>query len=204
VHSRNNSPFKFLRLRNLHSTLALGACLASLPLPTWAGSAVTSKEEKTVTLISANAHMDGGSEIARETVKDCIASLPEPQGLEPEMTSETLFLREINGETQKNEWVRVYSAKLEIHYLQTRKEMLIVTTRSVQGQAPVFKELDKSLSQSQTFVSDAASGDLFAGRSKRQYYFSKPEAAAKDVRDRAKAWILQHQSIVCPVGAAAK
>ncbi len=164
---------------------------------TEAASPATVKEEKTVTVIAADAKVDGSSEISRETVKDCIASLPDPATLEPEITSENRFLREVNGEGNKNEWVRVYTAKIDLHYMQTKKEMPVVTTRSVQGQAPVFKELDKSLTQVQTFVSDPASGDLFAGRSRRQYYFSKPEAAIQDVRSRAKAWIQQHQNVLC-------
>jgi hypothetical protein len=160
----------------------------------------TSKEEKTVTVISAEGKFDGRSEISRETVKDCIAALPEVGTLEPEVTSENIFLREVNGDPNKNEWVRVYTAKLDVHYLQTKKEMLVVTTRSVQGQEPVFKELDKSLHQTKSFVSDPASGDLFAGRSKRQYYFSKPEDAIKDVRERAKSWVNQHKSVLCKTG----
>jgi hypothetical protein len=178
---------------------------ATLAAVTWlpsASNAAPNKEEKTVTVISAEGKFDGRSEISRETVKDCIAALPDPSGLEPEVTSENIFLREINGDANKNEWVRVYTAKLEVHYLQTKKEMLVVTTRSVQGQEPVFKEIDKSLHQSKAFMSDPANGDLFAGRSKRQYYFAKPEDAVKDVRERAKSWINQHKAVLCQVGGA--
>jgi|GEM_PF-685741 len=191
---------KFLKSpRFLAAGLAVG-----LGILTADAAAIPLKEEKTVTVISADAKIDGKSDISRETVKDCIASLPDPAGLEPEVTSENLFLREINGEADKNEWVRVYHAKLEVNYLQTKKEMLVVTTRSVQGQEPVFKELDKSLRQVQSFVSDPSGADLFAGRSKRQYYFTKPEDAVKDVRDRAKAWINQHRSVICPAAPGGK
>ncbi len=168
----------------------------------WASAATaqaaTTKEEKTVTVISADAKIDGSSEISREVVKDCIAALPDASTLEPEITSENLYLREINGDAGKSEWTRVYSAKLEVNYMQTKKEMLVVTTKSVQAQAPVFKEIDKSLRQSQSFVSDPAGGDMFAGRSKRQYYFTKAEGAAKDVRQRAQSWVQQHKSVLCP------
>jgi hypothetical protein len=177
----------------------VAALVAVAGLPSASGAAPT-KEEKTVTVISAEGKFDGRSEISRETVKDCIAALPDPSTLEPEVTSENIFLREVNGDANKNEWVRVYTAKLDVHYLQTKKEMLVVTTRSVQGQEPVFKEIDKSLHQSRAFVSDPANGDLFAGRSKRQYYFAKPEDAVKDVRERAKSWINQHKAVLCSTG----
>lgn len=177
------------------------AC-AGLATLGWASTATAqataSKQEKTVTVISADAKIDGSSEISREVVKDCISALPDATSLEPEITSENLYLHEINGDAGKNEWTRVYTAKLEVNYLQTKKEMLVVTTRSVQAQAPVFKEIDKSLRQSQSFVSDPAGGDMFAGRSKRQYYYTKAEGAAKDVRQRAQSWVQQHKSVLCP------
>ncbi|MCX7727112.1 MAG: hypothetical protein N2053_09725 [Chitinispirillaceae bacterium] len=60
-----------------------------------------------------------------------------------------------------------------------------------------MKVMDKSLKQTKVFTSDPSNGDIYAGRSRRQYYFSTAEAAAKDVKERAAAWIKQQQAVIC-------
>jgi hypothetical protein len=68
----------------------------------------------------------------------------------------------------------------------------------VQGQEPVIKEVEKNLRHTETFESNPSEGDVYAGRSHREYYFTKPENAVKDVKSRAKVWVQQQSSVVCP------
>jgi hypothetical protein len=65
------------------------------------------------------------------------------------------------------------------------------------GQPAVMKEMQKTIRQTQRFESDPANGDLFAGRSKRQYYFSTREGAVNDARQKAAAWLKQQAAVVC-------
>ncbi len=176
---------------------------AILALGAWFGSAQSQAgtektEKKNITFIAAESSADGGSEVRRELVKDCILDLPNPDRLEPQVTSTAVFLQGVNGEADRKEWVKTYTAKLDVNYLNYQKEILIVTTRSVQGQEPVIKEVEKKLRRKETFASNPAEGDAFAGRSDRQYYFTKPENAAKDVKARAKIWIQQQAPVMCP------
>ena len=185
----------------VYSLSALLLIAIGSPLAAEATASNSSKHErKTVTLVNAKGDATSSSEISRELIKDCISSLPDAASLEPEITSENIYLREINGDANRNDWVRIYTAKLDLNWLEERKEMIIVTTRSVEGQPPVFKEVEKKLRQSKNFVSDPNGGDTYAGRSKRQYYFLKSEDAVKDVRDRAKSWINQQKTVVCSKG----
>ena len=154
-------------------------------------------EKKNITVITGESSADGSSEVRREMEKDCILSLPNPDQLEPQVTSEAVYLRGINGEPGHDAWAKVYTARLDIDYLNYQKELLIVTTRSVQGQEPVIKEVEKKLKHTESFVSNPAEGDTFAGRSNRQYYFTEAKDAIKDVKKRAKIWIEQQTAVVC-------
>jgi len=155
------------------------------------------QETKNVTFIAAQTSADGSTEVRRELVKDCILSLPNPDEISPQMSSENLFVKEVNGEAGHDDWIRSYTAKLEINYLTIEKELLIITTRSVQSQAPVIKEVEKQLKHSEVFTSDPSQGDVYGGRSHRQNYFSKAESATKDVRERAKIWLQQQKPVLC-------
>jgi hypothetical protein len=162
-----------------------------------ADSAHDKVEKKTVTLINATGTADGSSEISREAVKECIVALPSADALEPEVTSDSRFLKEINGEAGKNDWVKTYTAKLTINYQMYKKDLLIVATKSVEGKEPTLREVEKRLPASKEFASNPADGDTYAGRSNRQYYYTKPEAAAKDVKDRAAVWLKQQKPLLC-------
>lgn len=172
--------------------LLLGAALAALP-----AAAQTATENKNITVVTASSTSDGSSEIVRERVADCILSLPDPDRLEALVNSEALYVREINGEKGRNDWIKSYSARLDITYMTREKDLIIVTTRSVQGQPPVFREVEKMLRHTETFVSNPAEGDTYAGRSDRRYHFTTAEGAIKDVRDRARVWISQQAPAVC-------
>ncbi len=156
--------------------------------------------EKNFTVITAGSQADGSSEVTRETTMDCLLNLPDPAALEASITSQSVYLKGINGETGKDGWTKVYSARLELNYLEYQKALLIVTQRSVQGQPPVLKEVEKTLKQSKVFESNPAEGDLYAGRSKREYYFTTAEGAVQDVKKRAQAWVAQQKPVVCPQG----
>jgi len=156
------------------------------------------KTEKTVTFISAETSADGGSEIAHEKMLDCIQSLPNPDKLEAQVSSQSLFVQGVNGDNNRNEWVKSYVARLDVTYLTREKELVIITTRNVNGQPPVLREVEKTLRHTQTFISNSAEGDIYGGRSDRAYYFTKPENAIRDVRERARVWISQQEAAVCP------
>jgi hypothetical protein len=176
--------------------LALGlAALGAFPAGAQPAAA---KTEKNVTFISAETSADGGSEIAREKISDCIQSLPNPNKLEAQVSSQSVFVQGVNGDPNRNEWIKSYTARLDISYLTREKELIIVTTRNINGQPPVLREVDKTLRHTQTFISNSTEGEVFAGRSDRQYYFTKAESAVRDVRERARVWISQQEAVVCP------
>jgi hypothetical protein len=174
------------------------ALLLSAAMAAGAAEAVRT-ENKNVTVVAASSSSDGSSQITREKVQDCITSLPDPEKVEALVSSEALFVHGVNGVTGRNEWVKSYTARLDITYMTHEKDLIIVTTRSVQGQAPVFREVDKSLRHTQTFVSNPTEGDAYGGRSDRRYYFTTAEGAIRDVKTRARIWISQQAPGVCPV-----
>jgi hypothetical protein len=169
---------------------------AIIPLYGFAGEKTT--VNKNVTVIQAQSAADGKSQMAERLLEECIVALPNAGTLEPIVTSESQFLKEVNGDPSKNEFIKTYAASLEINYMIHQKVLIVVTTSSIQGQEPVMKVMEKTLQQTKQFVSNAADGDLYAGRSHRQYYFSTPEGAIKDVQNRAAAWIKQQSAVVCP------
>lgn len=183
-------------MKNVTTTLSLALALA-LGSARAADPKSEKTERKTVTLINAEGKLDGSTEISRESVRECIISLPSAESLEPDVVSDSRFLREINGDANKNAWTKVYTARVTINYMVYKKDMLIVATKSVEGKEPTMKEVDKRLPQSREFTSNAAEGDLYAGRSNRQYYFSKQEDAVKDARHRAQVWLKQQGALLC-------
>ena len=162
------------------------------------GDAVTRTENKNITVVTAESTADGSSTIAREKIQDCILALPDPDKLEALVFSEAVFVQGLGGDKGRNEWIKSYSARLDVAYLTREKDLMIVTTRSVQGQPPVFREVEKTLRHTETFVSNPAEGDAYGGRSNRRYFFTTAEGAVKDVKGRAKVWIGQQAPAVCP------
>ncbi len=152
---------------------------------------------KDVTIIHGTSTADGKSEIGERILEECITTLPSESQLEPVVSSSSQYLKEINGDPQKNDFVKTYSATLEINYIIYQKVLIVVTTNSVKGQEPVMKVMEKNLTQTKRFESNSADGDLYAGRSRRAYYFSTPEGASADVKKRAAAWLKQQASVLC-------
>ncbi len=184
-----------MRILNL-STLGLFS-LYSLAL---SGQSENSKEKaqhKTVTIINAEGNADGSTVVSREAVKECIVNLPKVDALEPEVVSDSRFLKEIGGDPNKNDWTKIFTAKIQINYMVYHKDILIVATKSVEGRDPVLKDVEKHLPMTKDFVSNPADGDTFAGRSNREYYFTKQEDAVKDVKARALVWLKQQAPLVC-------
>lgn len=179
-------------------TIYLSLLVASLLPIVGTVAAEKNTENKNVTIIHGASVADGKSEVTEKLLEECVVALPSPQDLEPVVTSQSQFLKEVNGDPAKNEFVKFYNATLEINYLVHQKVVIVVTTSSVQGQEPVMKVMDKTLQQSKTFESSATDGDLFAGRSRRQYYFSTAEGAQNDVKHRAEAWLKQQSAVLCP------
>ncbi|MBN1307829.1 MAG: hypothetical protein JXA18_07925 [Chitinispirillaceae bacterium] len=167
-------------------------------IPLYGFSEEKATDSKNITIIQGQSTADGKSQLAERLLEECIVSLPDAETVEPIVSSQSQFLKEINGDPSKNDFVKTFSASLEINYMIHQKVLIVVTTNAIQGQEPVMKVMEKNLQQTKRFVSDAADGDLYAGRSRRQYYFSTPEGAKKDVQKRAAAWIKQQAAIICP------
>lgn len=175
----------------LSLSLALGSALAEDSKPR------EKAERKTVTLISAEGKADGSTEISREAVRECVVSLPAAEALQADVTADSRFLREIDGDPGKNAWTKIYAARITINYMVYKKDLLVVATKSVEGMAPTFREVEKRLPQTREFVSNPSDGDTYAGRSNRQYYFTKAEDAVKDAKRRAQVWLNQQGPLLC-------
>ena len=156
-----------------------------------------SSDNKNITVVSTQSTVDGKSEVSEKLLEECIVSLPSVQDLEAEVTSSSAYVKEINGDPNKNNWVKMYSATIEINYMLHQQSLIIVTTASVQGQEPVMKVVEKSLARSKRFESTPTEGGSYAGRSNRQYYFPTAEAAIQDVKKRAAIWLKQQSAVVC-------
>jgi len=166
----------------------------------WAAFALSDKgltENKNVTLVSAQSSVDGKSDINEKLLEECIVSLPDLSDLEAEVTSQAAYVKEINGDPAKNDFVKSYSAIIEINYMLRQQTLIIVTTSSIQGQEPVMKVFEKSLRQTKRFESNPTEGENFAGRSNRSYYFPTADAAVGDVKKRAAIWLKQQSAVVC-------
>jgi hypothetical protein len=102
-------------------------------------------ERKNITLITAQGTADGSSEISRESVKECIVTLPTVEALEPDVIADSRYLKEVGADPAKNEWTKIYTAKITINYQVFKKDLLIVATKSVEGKEPTIREVDKRL-----------------------------------------------------------
>ncbi|MEO7425297.1 MAG: hypothetical protein ABI036_08925 [Fibrobacteria bacterium] len=162
-----------------------------------ADAAKEKTERKNITVITAHGNADGSTDVSREAVKECIVTLPSAEALEPDVVSDSRFLKEVNGDPNKNEWTKTYTAKIIINYQVYKKDLLIVATKSVEGKEPTLREVEKRLPQSHEFESNAANGDTYAGRSNRQYYYTQAEGAVADVKSRAKVWLKQQGPLLC-------
>ncbi|MFP4013634.1 MAG: hypothetical protein ACLFVQ_06080 [Chitinispirillaceae bacterium] len=155
-------------------------------------------ENRNVTIVHGRSTADGSSELNERLLEECVVSLPGLGELEADITSKSVYLKEINGDPDNNDFVKTYSATVVINYLLHQKVLMVVTTSSIQGKDPVMKVVERKIKQSKSFSSDSGNGDIYAGRSNRKYYFSTPEAAAGDAKKRAAVWLKQQRAVVCP------
>lgn len=157
----------------------------------------SASDDKNITVISGTSTADGKSLVRKEVLEECIVSLPKVADLEAQINSESRYLRQINGDPNKNDYVKTYSATIEINYVLYQKVLIIITTSSIQGQEPVTKIVEKRLKRTKVFTSNSSEGDLFANRSQRAYFFSSSEKAVEDVKKRARIWLNQQAAVVC-------
>jgi len=154
-------------------------------------------ENKRVTKIFGISSADGKSTVTKELLEECIVALPKANDLAAEINSKTQFMKGIGGDESKKEHVKTYEAIIEINYMLYQKELIIITTNSVESTKPILEEKELRIKQSKTFKSNSDNGDKYAGRSRRQYYFSSEAAAVKDAKKRAKAWLKSQSAVVC-------
>ena len=154
-------------------------------------------ENKNVTVVHAGSSADGKSDISEKLLEECIVSLPAAEDLDAEVTSQSAFVKEINGDPNRNDFVKMFQASIEINYMLHQQSIIIVTTASIQGQEPVMRVVEKNLRQTKRFESNPTQGEYFAGRSAREYYFPTAEDAIADVKHRAMVWLKQQSAVVC-------
>lgn len=163
----------------------------------FAGEQNVSTQNRNITVIQGHSTADGSSDITERVLEECIVSLPALGSLDAQVDAQTEFLREINGEPGNNDFRKFYSAAIDINYMLHQKVLVIVTSSTVQAQDPVMKVVERNVKQSVRFESNPANGDMYAGRSNRQYYFSTREGAVEDAKARAAVWLKQQSAVVC-------
>lgn len=171
------------------------ALAAAMTLPILAGE--TENINKKVTIIQAQGQNQKPGPIESKLLEECIISLPSATTLEATIESKNQFLKGIGGDEKNSGWVKTYIATVEIPYLVKQKELVIVPVASIEGAPPKMETFIKRLPNRETFVSDCDNGDIIAGRSNRQSYFSTAEKAKADAIERAKVWINQNNHLLC-------
>jgi hypothetical protein len=156
------------------------------------------KQRAMMTVVGATANADGKSQIDSQIIEECIQSLPTAAELQPVVNAKSKYLKMINGDINDNRSVRTYSAEIDLTYVVFQRRLVTVTTSSIEKSEPVFKEVDGRFDHSQQFVSNPENGDAYAGREYvHNYYFSTADAAIKDVKSRAEAWLRQKRATMC-------
>jgi hypothetical protein len=179
----------------MKSFMIIAAVLSTLCYPVIGAEETTQK--KNITIVTGQSSADGKSDVQERLLEECIISLPDVASLDAVVQSDSKYLKEVNGDPVKNDFVKTFSAVIDINYMLYQKTLFIVTTNSVSGTEPVMKVMEKNIRQSIRFESNAANGDIYAGRSRREYYFSSSEAAIADARKQAQVWLKQQAAIVC-------
>jgi hypothetical protein len=132
-----------------------------------AADAKTTTVNKNVTIISAQTSADGASQVSKELLDECIVLLPKAAELEPFVDAKVLYVRDINGKKDNNKYVNTFVARVEIHYLMRQREMIIITSNAVPSQAPVIKEVTRTVPRCDTVYSAIQEGDVFSGTTPR-------------------------------------
>jgi len=174
--------------------------ILALTLIVAAGSAGPGQasDPKIATVVAVGSNTDGSSQIKTEVIAECIQYLPSVADLQPVVDARPRFLKAIGGNIDRNESVRTYSASIELTYVVRRKQLVVVTTSSVERSEPVLQEVEGRFDKSIRFESDQNNGDQYYGRDITKYfYFSNEQSAVEDAMRRATAWLKQKQAVMC-------
>jgi hypothetical protein len=125
-------------------------------------------------------------------------SLPKESDLEPIVDVQSRYMKSINGDMEANGSVRTYNATVSVPYLVRQKQLVIVTTSSVEKSEPMLEEVAGRFDRSVEFMSNPENGDQYAGRGLvHEYYFSNEQSAVDDAMRRARAWLKQKRTVMC-------
>lgn len=173
--------------------------IASLILFFMSGTVMADEtERKITTFVAAGSLADGRSQIEKDVIEECIVSLPDEGELEPIVDVKSKYMKSINGDPEANGSVRTYNATVTVPFLVQQKQLVIVTTSSVEKSEPVIEEVSGRFERAKTFSSNPENGDQYAGRGLvNKYYFSSEAKAVDDAMRRAKAWLKQKRSVMC-------
>ena len=145
---------------------------------------------------------NGETKLYRELLDECYSDIPDVDAVIGDISSTTYFLKGINqvpNEVLKNDWVRDYSATVEVNYMLRQTVLIIATTKSIEGKEPIFQKVHKKQKRTKRFESRHENGDSYGGRSKRRYFHSNEKSALKDARRQAKRWLSQQEAVMCQI-----
>lgn len=155
-------------------------------------------ERKITTVVAGGTLADGSSQIDKQVIEECVASLPKAGDLQPVVDAKSKYMRSINGDTAANGSVRTYAASVTVPYVVKQRQLVIVTTSSVEKSEPVLQEVEGRFDRSVHFTSNPENGDAFAGTGLvKEYYFSSGPLAVEDAMQRARAWLAQRRTVMC-------
>jgi len=162
----------------------------------------TGPGDKKVTIIKVvdTTSYNGETKFYHENLDECLSDIPDVSSVAADYSAKNTYMKGINqkrGEPRVDDWVREFTATVEIHYMLRQTSLVIATTRSIEGTPPVFKELGKNRRTFQRFTSHPENGDSYGGRSKRRYFHSTKESALKDAQRQAKNWLSQQEAVMC-------
>ncbi|HIF95360.1 MAG TPA: hypothetical protein EYQ60_19920 [Myxococcales bacterium] len=186
-----------VQLTKLRSGVLCAWWLAVL-ISVGAGTAAAESERQTVTLINASSAADGQSQIKSQLIEECIQSLPNASDLEAIVDVKSKYMKNIGGDITVNHSVKTYTAVVNVTYVLRQKQMLIVTTSSIEHSEPVLEAVVGRFDRTKQFRSNAENGDECAGMGLvPECYFSSEPRAADDAMKRAKAWLKQKRPVMC-------
>lgn len=184
-----------------HPTLLLFLPLSLAGLTLLTGTAPASADEtkrKITTFVAGTNHADGRSQIKSEVIEQCVLSLPRASDLEPIVDARSKYMRSINGDATANGSIRTYNATVTVPYVVKQKQLVIVTTSSIEKSEPVIKEVSGQFDRTIEFNSNSENGDHYGGRELvHEYYFSSEQMAVDDAMKRARAWLKQQRTVMC-------
>ena len=155
-------------------------------------------ERKITTVVAGGTLADGSSQIEKQVIEECVASLPEESDLEAVVDAQSKYLRSINGDPGANGSVRTYNATVTVPFVVRQKQLVIVATSTVEKSEPELQQVDGRFDRHVSFASNPENGDSFAGADLvKEYYFANQAGAVEDAMRRARAWLKQKRTVMC-------